>query len=123
MFLALLRGLEVGDEAINDGFVLRIGQGKMDTVGVEIACASTANAAYASSVERIWKEKSHNTHPPEAPVMSASRPASSLFTDIAGGPARIQNQPNDPDRILGEAMFSSARFAIANNEFRMVELQ
>jgi hypothetical protein len=33
----------------------------------------------------------HNTHPPEAPVMSASRPASSLFTDIVGGPARIQS--------------------------------
>jgi hypothetical protein len=45
VFLALLRGLEVGDEAINGGFVLRIGQGKMDTIGVEIACASTANAA------------------------------------------------------------------------------
>jgi hypothetical protein len=42
----------------------------------------------------------HNTHPPEAPVMSASRPASSLFTDIAGGPARIP----------GEAMLSRARF-------------
>jgi hypothetical protein len=123
VFLALLRGLEVGDEAINGGFVLRIGQGKMDSIGVEIACASTANAAYASSVERIWKEKNHNTYPPEAPVMSASRPASSLFTDIAGEPARIQNQPNDLDRIPGEAMLSSARFAIANNEFRMVELQ
>jgi hypothetical protein len=58
VFLALLRWLEVGDEAINGGFVLRIGQGKMDAIGVEIACASTANAANASSVERIWKEKS-----------------------------------------------------------------
>lgn len=60
-----------------------------------------------------------NTHPPEAPVMSASRPASSLSTDIEGG---IPNQPNDPDRIPEEAMLSRARFAIANNEFRMVEL-
>ena len=53
--------------------------------------------------------------------MSASWPASSLFTDIAGGPARIPNQPNDPDGIPGEAMISRARFAIVNNEFRMVE--
>jgi hypothetical protein len=58
VLLALLRGLEVGDEAINGGFVLRIGQGKMDAISVEVACASTANAAYALSVERMWKEKS-----------------------------------------------------------------
>ena len=58
MCLTIPHGLEVGDEAINGGFVLRIGQGEMDAIGIEIACASTANAAYASSVERIWKEKS-----------------------------------------------------------------
>ena len=57
MFLALLRGLEVGDEAINGGFVLRIGQGKMDAICVEIACASTANAAYASSMDKNMKGK------------------------------------------------------------------
>jgi hypothetical protein len=58
VFLAILRELEVGDEAIDGGFVLRIGQGEVDAISVEIACASTANAAYASSVERMWKEKS-----------------------------------------------------------------
>ena len=65
----------------------------------------------------------HNTHPPEAPVMSASRPGSSLFTDIARGPARIPNQPNDPDRIPGEAMISRARFVISSEKFRMIKVQ
>jgi hypothetical protein len=55
--------------------------------------------------------------------MSASRPASSLFTDIAGGPAGIPNQPNNPDRIPEEAMLNRARLAISNDEFRMVELR
>ena len=84
MFLAIRCGLEVGNEAIDGGFVLRIGQGEMDAIGVEIACTSTANAAYASSVWMKEEEKEYNSHPPEAPVTSASRPASSLFTDIAG---------------------------------------
>ena len=52
MCLAILRGLEVGDEAIDGGFVLRVGQGEMDAIGIEIACASTANPAYALSVQK-----------------------------------------------------------------------
>jgi hypothetical protein len=93
----------------------------MDAIGVEIACASTANPAYASSVQKNMDGEVYNTHPPEAPVMSASRPASSLFTDIAK-PARSPNQPNSPDTIPGEAMLSRARFANSNERSRMVEL-
>jgi hypothetical protein len=121
--MTILRGLEVGDEAFDGGFVLRIGQGEMDAIGVEIACASTANPVYVLSVQKNVNGEVHNTHPPEAPVMSASRPASSLFPDIARRPARTPNQPNGPNRIPGEAMLSRARFAILNEESRMVELQ
>jgi hypothetical protein len=81
--LAILCGLEVGDEVIDGGFVLRIGQGEVDAIGVEIAGASAANPAYALSVQRMRMREVHNTHPPEAPVMSASRPARLLSTDIA----------------------------------------
>jgi hypothetical protein len=119
--LTILRKLEVGDEAFDGGFVLRIGQGEMDAIGVEIACAGTANPAYALSVQKKMDGEVHNTHPPEAPVMSASRPASSLFTDIAR-PARTPNQPNGPDRIPGEVILSRATFAIPNEGSRMAEL-
>jgi hypothetical protein len=56
VLLAILRGLEVGDEAIDSGFVLRISEGEMDAISVEIACTCTANTANTSSVNEGRRE-------------------------------------------------------------------
>jgi hypothetical protein len=87
-------GLKVGDEAVEGGFILRIGQREMDTIGVEIASTGATNAAYTSSANQGRVEARDCTHPPEAPVMSASLPVNALLTDIAQRFAGTLNRPS-----------------------------
>jgi len=78
------RGFERGYQVVDRGFVLRVCEGKVAAMLVQVACDCAADAAQL--VSELYLRKEWLYYPPLAPVMRASLPFSSLSTatDMTG---------------------------------------